>query len=194
MPKMSSEQATPAGRTTLSGPAMGTRWSATVDADNTVDLEALHQALAAAVEQVDGQMSPWKPNSDLMRLNRAPVDTWVELPADMLAVLDCALDIQRLSAGVFDPCVGDLVDAWDRLLSATRDQLKTQDRLLTQTRDQLKTQDQARDREQLQTQEQLHLQSLDQLKLQEQAQLKTRDQLKAQEELHLRLRDELKNR
>lgn len=91
---------------------MGTRWSATVDADNTVDLEALHQALAAAVEQVDGQMSPWKPNSDLMRLNRAPVDAWVELPADMLAVLDCALDVQRLSAGAFDPCVGDLVDAW----------------------------------------------------------------------------------
>jgi thiamine biosynthesis lipoprotein len=91
---------------------MGTRWSATVDADNTVDLAALHQDLAAAVEQVDEQMSPWKPDSDLMRLNRAPVDAWVDLPAEMLEVLDCALDVRRQSAGAFDPCVGALVDAW----------------------------------------------------------------------------------
>ncbi|MDP1684285.1 FAD:protein FMN transferase [Hydrogenophaga sp.] len=112
MPKMSSETAVTCKRTTLHGPAMGTRWSATVDIDNTLDLEALRMELATAVEQVDGQMSPWKPDSDLMRLNRAPVDAWVDLPADMLVVLDCALDVQRLSAGAFDPCVGDLVDAW----------------------------------------------------------------------------------
>ena len=69
MPKMSSEPAVTCKRTTLHGPAMGTRWSATVDADHSLDLEALRQDLAAAVEQVDGQMSPWKPDSDLMRLN-----------------------------------------------------------------------------------------------------------------------------
>jgi thiamine biosynthesis lipoprotein len=112
MPKMSSESAAACKRTTLHGPTMGTRWSASVDADNTMDLAALHQDLAAAVEQVDEQMSPWKPNSDLMRLNRAPVDYWVDLPAEILEVLDCALDVRRLSAGAFDPCVGALVDAW----------------------------------------------------------------------------------
>ncbi len=109
---MSSETAVTGQRTTLHGPAMGTRWSATIDADLSLDREALRQDLAAAVERVDGQMSPWKPNSDLLRLNRAPVDAWVDLPADLLAVLDCALDVQRRSAGAFDPCVGDLVDAW----------------------------------------------------------------------------------
>jgi thiamine biosynthesis lipoprotein len=91
---------------------MGTRWSVSIDADNTMDLAALTRDLAAAVEQVDGQMSPWKTDSDLMRLNRAPVDAWVELPAEMLEVLGCALDVRRLSAGTFDPCVGALVDAW----------------------------------------------------------------------------------
>lgn len=112
MPKMSSESAAPCKRTTLHGPTMGTRWSASVDADNTMDLAALHQDLAAAVEQVDAQMSPWKPDSDLMRLNRASVGDWVDLPAEMLEVLDCALDVRRLSVGAFDPCVGALVDAW----------------------------------------------------------------------------------
>ena len=112
MPKMSSELAAPCKRTTLHGPTMSTRWSVSVDADSTVDLAALRQDLAAAVEQVDAQMSPWKPDSDLMRLNRAPLDTWVALPAQLLEVLDCALDVQRLSAGAFDPCVGALVNAW----------------------------------------------------------------------------------
>ena len=60
----------------------------------------------------DEQMSPWKPDSDLMRLNRAPLDEWVDLPAAMLEVLDCALEVQRLSAGAFDPCAGALVNAW----------------------------------------------------------------------------------
>jgi len=91
---------------------MGTRWSASIDANSSVDLAALHQALATAVQQVDRQMSPWKPDSDLMRLNSAPPDTWVALPAELLEVLACALDIHRLSAGAFDPGVGALVDAW----------------------------------------------------------------------------------
>ena len=109
---MSSEPAVPRQRTTLHGPTMGTRWSATVDTDHSTDLTALRQDLAAAVEHVDAQMSPWKPNSDLVRLNRAPVDIWVDLPAEMLEVLACALEVQGLSAGAFDPCVGALVDAW----------------------------------------------------------------------------------
>jgi thiamine biosynthesis lipoprotein len=112
MPKTSSEPAVPCKQTTLHGPTMGTRWSATVDVDATMDLAILRPDLAAAVEQVDDQMSPWKPDSDLMRLNRAPVDAWVDLPAEMLEVLVCALDISRLSAGAFDPGVGALVDAW----------------------------------------------------------------------------------
>jgi FAD:protein FMN transferase len=112
MPKMSSEPLAACKRTTLHGPAMGTRWSASVDAHNTIDLATLHRDLAASVEQVDTQMSPWKPDCDLMRLNRAPLDTWVNLPAEILEVLECALDIHRLSAGAFDPCLGALVNAW----------------------------------------------------------------------------------
>jgi thiamine biosynthesis lipoprotein len=112
MPKMSSEPTTPSGRTILHGPTMGTRWSVTLDAGITMNMAALRHDLAAAVERVDEQMSPWMPGSDLMRLNRAPVDDWVALPADTLEVLGCALDVHHRSAGAFDPCVGALVDAW----------------------------------------------------------------------------------
>jgi thiamine biosynthesis lipoprotein len=112
MPKMSSESVAVVQRITLHGGAMGTRWSATLDADDCLDITALQHDLAAAVDEVDQQMSPWKPASDLMRVNRAPVDVWVELPAEMREVLGCALNVHRLSAGAFDPCVGGLVNAW----------------------------------------------------------------------------------
>jgi thiamine biosynthesis lipoprotein len=112
MPKMSSESVTLVQRITLHGRAMGTRWSATLDADDSLDVKALQHDLAAAVDQVDLQMSPWKLDSDLMRVNRAPVDAWVAVPAELLEVLACALEVQRQSAGAFDPCVGGLVNAW----------------------------------------------------------------------------------
>ena len=112
MPKTSFDPTAIGKRTTLHGPTMGTRWSVTLDADARLNLAALSVDLAAAVQRVDDQMSPWKPDSDLMRLNRTPVDTWIDLPAEVLEVLACALDIHRLSAGAFDPGVGALVDAW----------------------------------------------------------------------------------
>ena len=120
MRKMSSDAAVAAGRgakavpvrRTLSGATMGTRWSARLDAAPGLDVGALQRALAAAVERVDAQMSPWKPTSDLLRLNRAAPDEWVELPPETLAVLQRALEICRLSDGAFDPAAGALVDAW----------------------------------------------------------------------------------
>ena len=116
MPKTSSELR----RLNLHGPTMGTRWSVTCDAEPDVDAPALQQALAAAVLQVDVQMSPWLPDSDLNRLNCAPPAAWLTLPPEILEVLACALDIGRLSQGAFDPAVGALVDAWG--FGAARDE------------------------------------------------------------------------
>ncbi len=99
-------------RLQLHGPTMGTRWAVSCDAAPGTDARPLRAALQAAVDQVDAQMSPWKPDSDLVRLNRAAVDVWVDLPEQMLQVLERALQIGRLSAGAFDAAVGDLVDAW----------------------------------------------------------------------------------
>lgn len=73
---------------------------------------AVEVALQAAVNEVDAQMSTWKPESDLMRLNRAPVGSWVPLPARLLDVLRLGLEIGRASGGAFDIGVGDAVTAW----------------------------------------------------------------------------------
>ncbi|MHA3902067.1 FAD:protein FMN transferase [Castellaniella sp. WN] len=97
---------------TLSGPTMGTRWSARYQAPPDFDHGALSRDLAQAVDAVDAQMSPWKPDSDLMRLNRAETERWVALPAALFEVLARALDIGALSGGAYDAAVGDLVNAW----------------------------------------------------------------------------------
>ena len=91
---------------------METRWSAILYAPPDVDIPALDIALARAVDRVDRQMSTWKPDSDLMRLNAASPGAWVSLPRELMQVLTKGLEIGRLSGGAFDIGVGRLVNAW----------------------------------------------------------------------------------
>jgi len=91
---------------------MGTRYSATVLLEDKQDLPAIEAALFATVDLVDRQMSTWKPESDLMRINRAEIGTWVTMPPELAHVIKAALDIGRASDGAFDIAVGGLVAAW----------------------------------------------------------------------------------
>ncbi|NVO27501.1 FAD:protein FMN transferase [Donghicola sp. C2-DW-16] len=107
MSKMSFDGLT---RFALNGATMGTRWSTLFWAPAPVD--GLQEALQAAVDRVDAQMSLWKPDSDLCRLNDAPTDVWVDLAPEITTVLDRALQIGRASGGAFEIAVGEAVAAW----------------------------------------------------------------------------------
>ena len=104
--------AAPLVRHALSGPTMGTRYSAVFFAPEGTDTEALAAGLFEAVDRVDRQMSTWKADSDLNRLNAAPVGNWVAIPRELTIVLAASLRIGRASNGAFDIGVGDLVAAW----------------------------------------------------------------------------------
>lgn len=108
MPKMSTDPK----RHALNGATMGTRWSALLYAGGGADIAALQAALADTVDRVDRQMSTWKPDSDLMRLNRAAPGAWVHVPDELMFVLARGLEVGRASGGAFDVGLGDLVDAW----------------------------------------------------------------------------------
>jgi thiamine biosynthesis lipoprotein len=108
MSKMSIDPA----RHALHGPTMGTRWSAQFHADLSFDPEPVRAALQTAVDEVDAQMSMWKPGSDLMRLNAAPLGVWQAVPARLLDVLVLGRDVGRASGGAFDMGLGDAVAAW----------------------------------------------------------------------------------
>lgn len=110
MSRMSIEAAS--RRHVLSGPTMGTRWSAVLPGLKGQEPDAVAAALAAATGTVDRQMSTWRPDSDLMRLNAAPLNAWVPLPAPLMHVLATALVLGRLTDGAFDIGVGSAVSAW----------------------------------------------------------------------------------
>jgi thiamine biosynthesis lipoprotein len=91
---------------------MGTRWSALFFTEPGFDPTPLQAALQSAVDDVDAQMSTWKPDSDLMRLNAAPVGAWVTVPGRLAEVLRIGLEIGRDSGGAFDIGMGNAVMAW----------------------------------------------------------------------------------
>jgi thiamine biosynthesis lipoprotein len=99
-------------RYSLHGNTMGTHYSAVFFAPAGADEPAIAAGLFAAVDAVDRQMSNWKPDSDLNRLNGAPEGKWMAVPAALASVLTTALHIGRQSQGAFDIGVGDLVAAW----------------------------------------------------------------------------------
>ncbi len=103
---------TPLRRFTLSGPAMGARWSAVVFAPASFDATGLAEALAQEVEAVEAEASNWRQESAVERLNRTPIGTWFDLPPRLFEILEVALAVAHLSGGAFDVGVGDLVRAF----------------------------------------------------------------------------------
>lgn len=101
----------PVTRLALSGPTMGSRWSA-VFHSNPGSADGLQSALQAAVDAVDATMSSWKPDSDLMRLNATPPGIWLDVAPALCAVVALGLQIGKASRGAFDIGVGAAVDAW----------------------------------------------------------------------------------
>jgi thiamine biosynthesis lipoprotein len=99
-------------RHTLNGPTMGTRWSALFYATSSFDPEPVRLTLQAAVDEVDNQMSTWKPASDLMRLNAAAVGEWQTVPSQLLEVLQLGLEVGKVTGGAFDIGMGDAVTGW----------------------------------------------------------------------------------
>jgi len=99
-------------RYSLNGETMGTRYTALFYAETGIDTDEIGHRLARAVTRVDQQMSTWKPDSDLNRLNAAPEQEWVPVPKELATVLSAALRVSQQSGGAFDIAVGDLVNAW----------------------------------------------------------------------------------
>ncbi len=103
---------TDAVRHTMHGPTMGSRWTAVFYAAPGLHKEALQMALQATVDQVDAQMSTWRDDSELMRLNQVPVGIWCPVSAELLHVLALGLEVGRTTQGAFDIGMGDATQAW----------------------------------------------------------------------------------
>ncbi len=97
---------------TLSGPTMGTQFSARFRAMAGIDLASLREALQGAVNRIDQQMSPWIETSVISEINRSDIGDWVSLPKETQEVLATAIEIEAQSSGAFSIAVGEHVNHW----------------------------------------------------------------------------------
>lgn len=94
------------------GKTMGTVYEVKFVTSKPVDEQAIAHGVQETVQRVDGQMSTWKPDSELSRFNRSAPGDWFPVPSDLARVVQAGLEIGRLSAGAFDVTVGSLVNLW----------------------------------------------------------------------------------
>ncbi|MCB5186529.1 FAD:protein FMN transferase [Methylobacillus caricis] len=103
----------PDGRiASLSGHTMGTTWTVRyVDVDG-LPAEQVSDAIQAALDQVNHEMSTWLEHSVITRFNLAEPGSWHSLPEGFSTVLQKALEVAARTDGTFDPTVGPLVNLW----------------------------------------------------------------------------------
>ena len=92
--------------------AMGTFLEVSIDsASRSTSLDA-SEAAVRAIEAVEARLSTWRADSELGRLNAAPVGRALELSDELASDLEAALYWWRATDGAFDPGIGALVEAW----------------------------------------------------------------------------------
>jgi len=97
----------------FSGRSMGTWYTIKVaDMPDTTTPEQVAKVIERELDNVNDKMSTYKPDSELSRLNQAPVGEPFTVSPDTFYVLTHSLDIWRLSQGAFDVTVGPLVNLW----------------------------------------------------------------------------------
>lgn len=97
----------------VQGEALGTTWALKVVESPTEERSGeLRRLVEAALAEVDGAMSTYRPDSELMRLNESDGVTPTALSEELSVVMAEALDIGASSNGAFDVTVGPLVNAW----------------------------------------------------------------------------------
>lgn len=92
--------------------AMGTWLSVRTEApERDAALRASELAIAA-IEAVETRLSTWRDESELATLNRAPVGRTVHLSAALASDLHAARAYWTMTAGAFDPSIGELCEIW----------------------------------------------------------------------------------
>jgi len=114
----------------LSGATMGTTWSVSLlPAAAGTDPIALQALLQQRLDQINGLMSTYDPESEISRFNRQSDSDWFPISAETAQVIALSLQISQLTSGAFDISVGSLVDLWGFGAAARREQLPTDEQV-----------------------------------------------------------------
>ena len=106
-------QPEPPSLVVVQGEALGTTWMVKSVEENSTEAEqAIRDIAEGALSEVDVQMSTYRPDSDLMRVNQTQTTESIPIGRELQMVVSEALDIGLASEGAFDVTVGPVVRAW----------------------------------------------------------------------------------
>ncbi len=114
----------------FSGSTMGTTYTVKVaDAPTDLSQDQLQAAIERVLEKVNDQMSTYRADSELSKLNSNSSTQWIDSSADLLTVVEEALRVSRLTNGAFDITVGPLVNLWGFGPDKQENQVPTQQQI-----------------------------------------------------------------
>jgi len=104
--------APPLMRYTFAENHMGTQFKIVLYAPDAATAEKAQQAAFARIAKLDGIMSDYRANSELMQLCKKAGGDPVPISADLFTVLQRGQEVAQLSDGAFDMTIGPLVRLW----------------------------------------------------------------------------------
>jgi thiamine biosynthesis lipoprotein len=96
----------------LKGRTMGTTYNIKFVAPTDYPTESLHKSIDDRLKEVNMSMSTYIPSSEISVVNKSKAGVETKISEDFNYVLSHALDLARLTDGVFDPTIGPLVNLW----------------------------------------------------------------------------------
>jgi len=92
---------------------MGTTCTVTLVAGSRPEGLAAAEAAFAAIAQTEDQLSTWRDDTVLARLNRSTIDTPFRVAPNLYRLLERLEEFRDSTGGAFDPASGHLLEAWD---------------------------------------------------------------------------------
>jgi FAD:protein FMN transferase len=108
----------------LSGSTMGTTWHVRVVAAENATSK-LQADIDSVLEEVNDQMSTFRPESEISLFNRYSESDWFAVSPEVVTVVQRALEVAADSGGAFDPTVSPLVGLWNFGADAGNGELPT---------------------------------------------------------------------
>ncbi len=93
-------------------PLMGTLVGVTVRGNDAEALEDLVRAIFSEIQRLESIFSEWSSTSVLFRVNASAGKTPTVVPAELVEVLDVAMQVACATAGAFDPTWAVLAACW----------------------------------------------------------------------------------
>ena len=114
----------------LAGRTMGTSYSIKLSPAPDATLGAsLQRQVERRLDEINAQMSTYRPDSDLSRFNQTLHTDWQPQPEPVVALVEQAAKISQLSGGGYDVTVGPLVNLWGFGTSGNRETAPTQEEI-----------------------------------------------------------------